>query len=126
MSSNVMQKCKKCDSTNIKIGRAIKSNGSVSYPNYCEDCGTVYPACIKKTDAAKLNYEIKDVRYKSDIKGYMNNNKCAVCGNKDVELHHFAPYHLFGSEAERWPTAYLCRFHHKQWHDLVTPNMCNK
>lgn len=121
-----MKICKKCSSTNLKVGKAFKKNGSVTYPYYCEDCGTVFPQCIKKTEAAKLNYEIKDVRFKSDIKGYMDNNVCAVCGNKYVELHHFAPVHLFGSEADRWPMAYLCKEHHKQWHDLVTPNMSKK
>lgn len=125
MSSNVVQKCSKCGSEKIKIGYTYKSNGSIVYPPYCEDCGTVDTHCIKKTDAIKIKYELKLVYFKSHIKGY-SNNKCVVCGNKDVELHHFAPVHLFGSEAEKWPKAYLCRLHHKQWHDLVTPNMCNK
>jgi hypothetical protein len=38
------------------------------------------------------------------------------CENKGVEFHHFAPRHLF-EDADKWPTAYLCREHHRIWHE---------
>lgn len=121
-----MQECKHCQSKNVKIGYAFKSNGQRVFPYYCEDCGTVHTYYVKKVVALKIGYELKQVKFKSELNGYFNLNKCAVCGNSEVELHHFAPYHLFGSEASKWPVAYLCKEHHKQWHDVVTPNMCNK
>jgi glutamate formiminotransferase len=49
--------------------------------------------------------------------------KCEVCNADEGELHHWAPQHLFGAEADRWPVSYLCRACHRKWHDLVTPEM---
>lgn len=40
-----------------------------------------------------------------------------------VQEHHWAPRHLFGAEADFWPTALLCDICHKRWHDIVTPTM---
>jgi len=48
---------------------------------------------------------------------------CDRCGSSDgTELHHWAPRHLF-EDAHQWPTSYLCRSCHTQWHSTVTPNM---
>lgn len=57
------------------------------------------------------------------IENYSGNELCAVCQSPFTELHHFAPKHLFGTDADKWPTAYLCKPHHDLWHELVTPNM---
>lgn len=42
------------------------------------------------------------------------------CGNTDTELHHFAPKEFWGKDAEAWPMAYLCRYHHRMWHDVMS------
>lgn len=118
-----MKTCVKCNSEEVKIGFAKKVNGDIAYPYYCESCGFVEKQYVSKTIAMSLNYELKEVYFNSYFR---QKNYCAVCGSSDVELHHFAPTHLFGSESDKWPKAYLCRKHHKQWHDLVTPNMCVK
>ena len=48
---------------------------------------------------------------------------CARCGSKiGTEYHHWAPKHLF-SDPDKWPGSYLCKSCHKEWHDVVTPNM---
>ena len=52
--------------------------------------------------------------------------KCVLCGQRGAELHHFAPRSFFGDECEQWPKAYLCREHHMQWHDRVTPGLVRK
>jgi hypothetical protein len=52
---------------------------------------------------------------------------CAVCGTvAQLETHHFAPRHIFGADANRWPTADLCGPCHRRWHDLVTPTMSRR
>ena len=51
---------------------------------------------------------------------------CEVCGAYGVEVHHFAPHHLFGDECENWPKANLCKACHARWHDIVTPNMSKR
>ncbi len=54
--------------------------------------------------------------------------RCAEfnCDSFETELHHILPWHIAtpnGLNANHWPTVFLCRPHHKEWHDLVTPNM---
>ncbi len=56
-----------------------------------------------------------------------NDGPCAVCGTVGPrEVHHWAPRHLFGADADKWPTANLCGACHRQWHDLVTPKMSKR
>lgn len=44
----------------------------------------------------------------------------AYCENFGDHLHHWAPRNTFGyQEAERWPTSYLCPFHHAMWHNTM-------
>lgn len=49
-------------------------------------------------------------------------NSCSVkgCTNTDTELHHFAPKEYWKHDAEYWPCLYLCRFHHRMWHDVMS------
>jgi hypothetical protein len=55
---------------------------------------------------------------------------CIICHSPGVEIHHWAPqylWELFGfNDADKWPTAYLCRPCHQKWHDIVTPGMTGK
>lgn len=49
---------------------------------------------------------------------------CVICGDVEAELHHIAPQSLkdyFGETWSKWPTFYLCRTHHRMWHELTTP-----
>jgi len=49
---------------------------------------------------------------------------CEACGTVAVlEVHHWAPRHLFGADADRWPTSRLCGVCHRRWHEVVTPKM---
>lgn len=126
-----MEKCKHCGSDNLDLGRAVKQNGDICYPVYCVDCLEVSNHYIKKEvalDYEKTNGKLRDVRTRTSIYNEEDgiNIECEVCKKPEAELHHFAPKHLFGKEATKWPTAYLCRQCHQRWHDLVTPNMSNK
>jgi hypothetical protein len=50
--------------------------------------------------------------------------RCACCGNRTAKIHHWAPKGIFGdAEANLWPTDYLCKSCHGQWHRLVTPQL---
>jgi hypothetical protein len=53
-------------------------------------------------------------------------DRCEVCGSLGAQWHHWAPHHLFGNDAEKWPGAFLCSKHHTLWHDTVTPDMSKK
>lgn len=71
----------------------------------------------EKIKKAKINIDDLPV-----IRSYLGSEVCARCGALNVELHHWAPRHLF-DDAWDWPTNYLCKEHHALWHKLVTPNM---
>lgn len=51
--------------------------------------------------------------------------RCAKCGSRHAELHHWAPRAIFGDEADEWPTDYLCVPCHDRWHEKVTPRFFN-
>lgn len=51
-------------------------------------------------------------------------DRCAVCGSRGAERHHWAPKAIFGTnECEQWPKDYLCKKCHDKWHKLVTPQL---
>jgi hypothetical protein len=53
--------------------------------------------------------------------------QCPAClGMARLEQHHYAPVSFYGDEAERHPTARICRPCHMRWHRLVTPGLCTK
>lgn len=51
--------------------------------------------------------------------------RCVVkgCESVDVQLNHFGPRAIFRDDADRWPTGYLCREHHREWGERVTPHL---
>ena len=54
----------------------------------------------------------------------MNGKRCARCGHRGAEEHHWAPRGIFGpEEAETWPKDYLCKECHDGWHLRVTPQL---
>lgn len=56
---------------------------------------------------------------------YQKVDQCEVCFSEEkLELHHFAPKHLFGDESDKWPVAFLCVPCHSKWHKFATPSMC--
>jgi len=54
----------------------------------------------------------------------MGQPRCARCGARGAEEHHWAPRALFGKDqAERWPKDFLCKPCHDELHRLVTPQL---
>jgi len=91
----------------------------------CVSCGeNVLKRWISHKEAeeitAKYGKTIRDIQLFFD---YSGSQVCSVCGSSEgVELHHFAPKHLF-QDAEKWPMTFLCKKCHSRWHERVTPNM---
>lgn len=50
---------------------------------------------------------------------------CEKCGTKTGELHHWMPRSL-SKDYHLWPTAYLCKPCHDEWHLIVTPKLGGK
>ena len=103
------------------FGIVIARNGVRTIRSVCNECGW--------TGSHSWGY----ARFTEDERAAMQvvrdnrtaeTARCEVCNAPDVELHHFAPRHIFGfEESDRWPTAWLCPECHRHWHRLVTPNM---
>lgn len=123
-----VDKCRKCESDKMKIGITNISSGATVFPRYCAECGDVSTSYVRRKDA--IQYAIKNgpleyVKTRT-AKFYERKNItiiCRVCNSKGAEMHHWAPKHIFGDEAERWPKDLLCRTCHARWHNMVTPNM---
>ena len=54
----------------------------------------------------------------------MEQPRCARCGMRGGEEHHWAPRAIFSQEeADRWPKDFLCKPCHDEWHLKVTPQL---
>ena len=103
-------------STVAALGKVRCANGSIQYKAYCPECG-----------GKGTNFPYSDVAGLDDdrIPVISDHNiiPCERCGSEDgSERHHWAPHHLF-SDPDEWPTSYLCKICHLEWHRVVTPRM---
>ena len=113
--------CTQFHHTLTTYGIIIARNGTRQIRTVCESCGWVGTHSwghARFTDEERSALAVvRDNRTRETA-------RCEVCNAPEVELHHFAPVHLFGwEEADRWPTAWLCPDHHREWHRIVTPAM---
>lgn len=123
-----MNVCDQCNYEDLRIGITNIVSGATVYPLYCGNCDKVFTRYIKKNIAKeyeRLNGKLKYVE--TNTAKYIKQKsiliECEVCGKGEAERHHWAPRHLFGDKADRWPTSMLCRSCHQRWHNIVTPNM---
>jgi hypothetical protein len=127
-----IQKSKECH----RCGRVVQAdlvrkfiaNGEVFFSWWCVECqGYIHPQnggglWIEKQkvlNALKTrNIDEEDI----PIADYSCGVRCARCGLRGTDLHHWAPQALF-QDADRWPTDYLCRNCHGQWHKIIDPKL---
>lgn len=118
--------CEKCNrDTRAELVRTLSNSGVSMVYWRCIPCKrpiTTKPKYISHDLIRKENIDIEQLPIAIS---YVGTEVCAVCGEPGTEYHHFAPRYLF-DDADRWPTAYLCKKHHKEWHDKVTPMMSAK
>jgi protein-arginine kinase activator protein McsA len=125
-----VRKTKRCQRCNQNVSallvRRISASGVSMVYWQCPDCQDAIdkaPHWIKHDQLTTAKIDPETLPVAGD---YRQQHACAVCGSVGTEYHHFAPKHLFGDEADLWPTAYLCLRHHHQWHTLVTPEMSRR
>lgn len=101
----------------------IAADGAKHVKEACFSCWRPVNAAfsLSAQEVARRGIRRSTLEVIDDRRG--NNPPCEVCGDPATQLHHWAPTHLFGSEAGDWPTGYLCQLHHRRWHDVVTPDM---
>lgn len=119
--------CVNCKVTrDVVLHRQFSGNGAVTYLWIC-------PVCNRKNpDNTRLfipREEVEQMLSETEIEQLPTimprfTDRCARCGARDVELHHWAPRGIFGTiEAEGWPRDYLCKCCHDEWHLRVTPQL---
>ena len=114
--------CTRCNQkTYAKLVRMITHAGVSNVFWRCQVCklNVKSAAWIKHQSLIDYGVDIDTLEIDRDHREH----GCVVCSQLGVENHHWSPRHLFGDEAERWPQDWLCKEHHDQWHNTVTPNM---
>jgi hypothetical protein len=120
MLTNISVVCQHCGCRRIAFGLHINRSGAKTVIARCSNCG--YNPIKNKPFYSVKDFDIETMPVLMDDRP--DSEPCAVCKEKrGSQYHHFAPRHLFGTECEDWPGAWLCKKHHDQWHDIVTPNM---
>lgn len=107
--------CAACNQP-ARLVKGYASNGALRVWWHCDACdkNAVRPGfCVKlagSPDSLPLMYDYRTTA-----------EPCVVCGSTaGTEYHHFAPRHIFGDDADKWPGAYLCRICHMLWHKTMT------
>ena len=116
----------------IIMHRTIKSSGDSLYYWFCTRCNRR----AARAAGENISHELLDAwiehgkfpgvtkREDFPILYVYTGEPCVVCGDTDTQEHHWAPRALssaFGDDWIKWPTVYLCAYHHRQWHEIATP-----
>lgn len=116
--------CKRCGVAKLHVlTRNQTLNGAAMVGWLCSAClswttdkrGRLW---IPLAEIRAIGVIVEDLPLRSTIAAC---ERCARCGARNVEVHHWAPRALFGEKAERWPKDYLCPACHGEWHRTVTP-----
>jgi hypothetical protein len=103
------------------FGRLIAINGTEAILQICLDCGQATGQRGSRPHRDHPNRDtypvIRDNRLCPDR--LYETPPCERCGAEGAnELHHWAPRHLF-DDADGWPTSYLCKGCHVEWHRVT-------
>lgn len=99
--------CPICECDDVAIGEARNVRAQPIFPWYCKVCGEVLTQYASKPKAEELRRQVGELRRvytRTELRierGEPVSTErfivCDVCGSAgDTELHHWAPYHLFG------------------------------
>jgi hypothetical protein len=101
----------------------IATNGSRGVLAWCDECSRWSSDAIATAYVCGRGIDLSALPVATDHRGLLAICSVKGCGSDDVELDHFAPRGIFGEEADEWPTAFLCRKHHAEWGQRVTPSL---
>jgi transcription elongation factor Elf1 len=118
-------KCKHCKADSLSIlHMRIERSGAETFCRTCSACGRYAPdggAVWVGRDAVYSHLSQPEIDGLPVIRPDYS-LRCAVCGARGVEEHHWAPQAMFDNPNE-WPRDYLCKKHHDEWHLKVTPQL---
>lgn len=114
--------CRSCK-TEQKASLYLKpaTNGAETFVWACNTCGTMAPFGGATFLSVEWVYCLLTVAQLRDLPVLMPQltSRCARCGNRHAEQHHWAPKEIFKGEANDWPTDYLCKKCHDEWHQKM-------
>jgi hypothetical protein len=103
-------------SETLQLGVLVQSSGLKVYRLWCPLCrnsfGPLPNALVAQWTDRPVTWELDDVA---------GHHRCTYegCTAHGAELHHIAPRNTF-RDSESWPQVYLCRDHHRQWHQRMS------
>jgi hypothetical protein len=118
--------CPRCARiTRQEISCCVSASGAEHFGWWCLECHAWTPARNSGSWIAKETLVAHGVDLLSvpvvDVK---KGPRCTHCGKRGAEEHHWAPRAIFGREvADAWPTDFLCKECHDEWHRKVTPQL---
>ena len=118
--------CQRCNRiTRQEVSCRVNANAAEHYGWWCLECNWWTLAknggnWISKETLLAHGLDLSALRVAERI----DQPRCAKCGERGAEEHHWAPQAMFGKdEANRWPKDFLCKSCHDQWHLKVTPQL---
>lgn len=122
--------CRHCGSKNVKLRTNVTTSGVRQFAWRCLDCDRWAEKPIRWLGHEYLSAQLKRLYGATldqipAVEDYSGEHPCVICGAPG-EVHHWAPRAYkdeFGDDWWDWPTAPLCRKHHRLWHRVVTPEL---
>lgn len=108
----------KCDcNAPAELVRVIARNGVTQFKLICTRCGKrggyiISPKILSLAETG--------ARIDRDHTDQARDDQCSRCGATErIEWHHIAPWHIFGSVADEFPTVPLCQPCHAELHRSI-------
>lgn len=124
MTERPIQHAEDCLGRNTYYAAVRFADGTVRPVRYCPDCEK-RSDFLGNREALALGIRTEDLEVIRD--NAAGAEPCEVCASTaGTQLHHFLPTALedhVSTSSNAWPTAYLCRGCHSEWHRAVTPDL---
>lgn len=114
--------CKQCKaSTRAKLHLRILCSGAEVFSWVCSTCEAFAPfGGDIFIDSDKVFEKLTKTQIQElPVMMIPSYGRCARCGNRGTEEHHWAPKEIFGDKADSWPTDRLCLPCHIEWHEKM-------
>jgi hypothetical protein len=101
--------CTHCSYPKTGLGGLRQSDGRIAVKVYCARCHRAISGSLRVPDA--LRDRISIIREKK-------HHPCQVDGCSDIfsQTHHVFPHSIDWELSWKYPTIYLCEYHHRLWH----------
>ncbi len=118
--------CARCGGGVFTLKKNLTVSGAEQFCWTCDVCGMLNPDKSKELWIPRQKVESRLTSEQMDNLPVIMPpiyTRCAVCGARATERHHWAPTAIFGKDSDKWPTDQLCKKHHAEWHHRVTPQL---